>query len=169
VHEAAVPDRRENNALTTRWCPSSTEPIGLRPGFAYGGTRTGARWFSYALGTYGLPESKAPTWSCWWRVGRDHIASTIYTLVLAYARAALPLLLLFDLGGRGFTSVITSETIAKEVVRTLVRSLGLVASVPLTTGLAAVVVTAASRAAHPAPVASTTSSISPPTATSLEL
>src|SRR5579862_1790368 len=79
------------------------------------------------------------------RVGRDHIASTIYTLVLAYAGAALPLLLLFDLGGRGFTSVITSETIAEEVVRTLVGSLGLVASVPLTTGLAAVVVTAARR------------------------
>jgi uncharacterized membrane protein len=66
------------------------------------------------------------------RVGRDHIASTIYPLVLAYAGAALPLLLLFDLDGRGFTSVITSEVIAEEVVRTLVGSLGLVASVPLT-------------------------------------
>lgn len=80
------------------------------------------------------------------RVGRDHIASTIYTLILAYAGAALPLLLLFDLGGRSFSSVITSETVAEEVVRTLVGSLGLVASVPLTTGLAALIVTAATRA-----------------------
>jgi uncharacterized membrane protein len=79
------------------------------------------------------------------RVGRDHIASTIYTLILAYAGAALPLLLLFDLGGRGFTNVITSETIAEEVVRTLVGSIGLVASVPLTTALATLIVTAASR------------------------
>jgi uncharacterized membrane protein len=79
------------------------------------------------------------------RVGRDHIASTIYTLILAYAGAALPLLLLFDLGGRGFTSVVGSETIAEEVVRTLVGSLGLVASVPLTTGLAAFVATAGAR------------------------
>ncbi|HZQ57435.1 MAG TPA: YibE/F family protein [Acidimicrobiales bacterium] len=79
------------------------------------------------------------------RVGRDHIASTIYTLILAYAGAALPLLLLFDLGGRAFSNVVSSETIAEEVVRTLVGSVGLVASVPLTTGLAAAVVTAASR------------------------
>jgi uncharacterized membrane protein len=79
------------------------------------------------------------------RVGRDHIASTVYTLILAYAGAALPLLLLFDLGGRGFTRVVTSETIAEEVVRTLVGSVGLVASVPLTTGLAALIVTAAAR------------------------
>jgi uncharacterized membrane protein len=79
------------------------------------------------------------------RVGRDHIASTIYTLVLAYAGAALPLLLLFDLAGRGFTSVVTSETIAEEVVRALVGSLGLVASVPLTTAFAAFAVTAATR------------------------
>jgi uncharacterized membrane protein len=99
------------------------------------------------------------------RVGRDHIASTIYTLVLAYAGAALPLLLLFDLGGRGFTSVISSETIAEEVVRTLVGSLGLVASVPLTTALAAFVATAARRPqqAHDIPVAE--GELAPPFAT----
>ena len=87
------------------------------------------------------------------RVGRDHIASSIYTLILAYAGAALPLLLLFVLGGRGFVNVVTSETIAEEVVRALVGSIGLVASVPLTTALAAFVVTAAARdrRAEPAP------------------
>ena len=79
------------------------------------------------------------------RVGRDHIASTVYTLVLAYAGAALPLILLFDLGGRRVSEVVTSEIVAEEAVRTLVGSIGLVACVPLTTVLAAVVVTAARR------------------------
>ncbi|GAC1590079.1 MAG: hypothetical protein NVS3B21_07310 [Acidimicrobiales bacterium] len=79
------------------------------------------------------------------RVGRDHIASTVYTLVLAYAGAALPLLLLFDLGGRRVSDVVTSEIISEEVVRTLVGSIGLVACVPLTTALAALVVRAAPR------------------------
>ncbi|MHB8463690.1 MAG: YibE/F family protein [Acidimicrobiales bacterium] len=79
------------------------------------------------------------------RIGRDHIASTVYTLVLAYAGAALPLLLSFDLAGRHFSDVVTSEIVAEEVVRTLVGSIGLVACVPLTTILAAAVVTAARR------------------------
>ena len=35
-------------------------------------------------------------------VGRDHIASTVYTIVFAYAGAALPLLLLFELYSRPF-------------------------------------------------------------------
>lgn len=74
------------------------------------------------------------------RIGRDHIASTVNTLVLAYAGAALPLLILFSLSNRPFGDVLTSEVLAVEIVRTLVGSIGLVASVPLTTGLAALVV-----------------------------
>jgi uncharacterized membrane protein len=74
------------------------------------------------------------------RIGRDHIASTVNTLVLAYAGASLPLLVLFTVANRSFTDVVTSELMAEEVVRTLVGSIGLVASVPLTTGLAAFVV-----------------------------
>ncbi|WP_285648232.1 YibE/F family protein [Actinomycetospora sp. NBRC 106375] len=78
------------------------------------------------------------------RVGRDHVASAVNTLVLAYAGAALPLLLLFALAGRGLGDLLTAEDVAQEVVRTLVGSIGLVASVPLTTLLAAVVVRAIS-------------------------
>ena len=74
------------------------------------------------------------------RIGRDHIASTVNTLVLAYAGASLPLLLIFTEAQRPWSTVITSETVAVEVVRTLVGSIGLVASVPITTGLAALVV-----------------------------
>lgn len=71
------------------------------------------------------------------RVGRDHIVSTVNTLLLAYAGAALPLLLLFSLADQTLGFVASSEIIATEIVRTLVGSIGLVAAVPLTTWLAA--------------------------------
>ena len=74
------------------------------------------------------------------RIGRDHIASTVNTLVLAYAGASLPLLIVFTLADAPLTQTLTSEVVAQEIVRTLVGSIGLVASVPITTGLAALVV-----------------------------
>jgi uncharacterized membrane protein len=74
------------------------------------------------------------------RIGRDHVASTVNTLVLAYAGASLPLLILFSVSNRGFVDVVNAEVVAAEVVRTLVGSIGLVASVPMTTFLAAAVV-----------------------------
>ncbi len=77
------------------------------------------------------------------QVGRDHIGATVDTLILAYAGAALPLLIFFSLADRAFGEVITSSLVAEEVVRSLVGAIGLVLSVPITTGLAAV---AASRA-----------------------
>ena len=75
------------------------------------------------------------------RIGRDHVASPVNTLVLAYAGAALPLLLLFSVAERVLADTLTTQVIATEVVRTLVGSIGLVASVPLTTALAVGVVT----------------------------
>ena len=74
------------------------------------------------------------------RIGRDHIASAVNTLVLAYAGASLPLLLLFTQAEQGLLDTLNGELVAVEVVRTLVGSIGLVASVPITTALAAVVV-----------------------------
>jgi uncharacterized membrane protein len=85
------------------------------------------------------------------RIGRDHIASTVYTLVLAYAGAALPVLLLFSLSGRSVHDVITGDEISTEILRSLVGATGLVLAVPITTALAAVVVTA-SGAASPDPL-----------------
>nr|WP_257232004.1 YibE/F family protein [Streptomyces sp. Rer75] len=76
------------------------------------------------------------------RIGRDHIASVVNTLVLAYAGASLPLLLLFSIADSGVGTVATSEIVAEEIVRTLVGSIGLVASVPVTTALAVLVVSA---------------------------
>ncbi len=70
-------------------------------------------------------------------IGRDHISSTVNTLVLAYAGASLPLLLLFTEAQQGVTSIVGREVVAVEVVRALVGSIGLVASVPISTWLAA--------------------------------
>ena len=73
------------------------------------------------------------------RIGRDHISSTVNTLFLAYAGASLPLLLLFREAGQSLSSVATREVVAVEIVRALVGSIGLVASVPISTALAAAV------------------------------
>ena len=75
------------------------------------------------------------------RIGRDHVSSAVSTLVLAYAGAALPMLLAYTLSGRSFGEIVSSQTVAQEVVRTLVGSIGLVAAIPVTTALAALVVT----------------------------
>ncbi|HEX2152417.1 MAG TPA: YibE/F family protein [Acidimicrobiia bacterium] len=85
------------------------------------------------------------------RVGRDHIASTVNTLLLAYAGAAMPLLLLFTLSDLPIGIVANSEVVAVEIVRTLVGSIGLVAAVPFTTWLAARLATSGPLAAPTAP------------------
>jgi uncharacterized membrane protein len=70
-------------------------------------------------------------------VGHDHIAATVNTLFLAYAGAALPVLLIFSLSGTSASDAVNSEVVASEVVAMLVGSIGLVVAVPVTTGLAA--------------------------------
>lgn len=80
-------------------------------------------------------------------VGRDHIASTVNTLVLAYAGASLPLLLYFAEGTAPVGRLLTRELVAVEIIRMLVGSIGLILSVPVTTGLAAAVLTPAHAAA----------------------
>jgi uncharacterized membrane protein len=89
------------------------------------------------------------------RIGRDHIASTVNTLVLAYAGASLPLLVLFTLSSQRLGDVLSGELVAQEIVRTLVGSIGLVASVPITTAITAFVAT---RHRHPDQPATTRAS-----------
>jgi uncharacterized membrane protein len=74
------------------------------------------------------------------RIGRDHIASTIYTIVFAYAGSALAVLLLLSLYDRPILDLLSTEAIAEEVVRTLASGIGLVLAVPVTTAIAAVTV-----------------------------
>lgn len=71
-------------------------------------------------------------------VGKDHIASLVNTLVLVYAGASLPLFMLFYSSNLSYTTALSNEIVATEVIRTLVGSIGLVAAVPITTMLACV-------------------------------
>jgi uncharacterized membrane protein len=82
------------------------------------------------------------------RIGRDHIASTIYTIVFAYAGAAMSVLLLLYLYKLPLLDLLGTEDIATEVARTLCSAIGLVLAVPLTTAIAAATVSKG----RPAPV-----------------
>ncbi len=69
-------------------------------------------------------------------IGKDHIASMVNTLVLAYAGASLPLLLIFINSPHPFGEIINYEMIAEEIIRTLIGSIGLILAVPITTAIA---------------------------------
>ncbi|GAB2771132.1 YibE/F family protein [Nocardioides salsibiostraticola] len=84
--------------------------------------------------------SRATLFASGMRIGRDHIASTIYTIVFAYAGTALTVLLVIQLFDRPLLDLIATEEIAEEIVRSLVSSIGLVLAVPLTTVIAALTV-----------------------------
>jgi uncharacterized membrane protein len=73
-------------------------------------------------------------------VGRDHLSATIHTLVLAYAGAALPLLLVMRSSGANTVDALNAQAIAEPVVATIVGCLALMAAVPVTTGLASMLV-----------------------------
>lgn len=74
------------------------------------------------------------------RIGRDHIASTVYTLAFAYAGTALPALLLAMMVNRPWWDIATSSAISEEIVRTLIASIGLIAAIPLTTFVGTVLI-----------------------------
>ncbi|AEQ07452.1 YibE/F family protein [Corynebacterium pseudotuberculosis] len=83
----------------------------------------------------------------WWRlflgamkVGRDHISSMVYTLVLSYTGASLPLLLLLFAAQRPFLQTLTSDIMATELLRSGIGALTLTLAVPLTTVIAALTV-----------------------------
>lgn len=85
------------------------------------------------------------------RIGRDHIASTIYTIVFAYAGAALPVLLLLFLYERPVLDLLQTESLAEEIVRTLASAIGLVLAVPATTAIAALTIGGAAKSPAPEP------------------
>jgi uncharacterized membrane protein len=70
------------------------------------------------------------------RIGRHHIASVVNTLVLVYAGASLPLLMLFQTSGQPASELLNAEFLAEEIVRTLVGTIGLILTVPLATWFA---------------------------------
>ncbi len=70
-------------------------------------------------------------------VGRSHIAATVNTLFLAYVGVGLPLLVTIIVSNQPAALTLNSEEVATEVIRTLVGSMGILAAVPLTTVVAA--------------------------------
>ena len=105
-------------------------------------TQSSAVW---ELRAVDATRSRSQLLSSGLRIGRDHVASTVNTLVLAYAGASMPLLVLFLLSDQSAGTVANGEIVATEIVRTLVGSIGLIASVPITTWLAVDAVTRAGR------------------------
>lgn len=81
------------------------------------------------------------------RIGRDHIASTVYTIAFATAGASLGALLLIAIYDRPLFEVLQTEAFAGEIIRTLVGSIGLVLAVPLTTAIGVAVVRVGDRGA----------------------
>ena len=79
------------------------------------------------------------------RIGRDHIASTIYTIVFAYAGTSLVVLLLLSLYDRPLLDLLTDEAIAEARVRSTSSAIGLVLAVPATTAIATATVAPARR------------------------
>ena len=74
------------------------------------------------------------------KVGRDHIASMVYTLVLTYTGASLPLLILISAADRTIASTLSSDVVATELLRSGVGAIALTLTVPLTTVIAALTV-----------------------------
>ena len=102
-------------------------------------TQSSAVWELWEL----APETSArQLFTSAMRIGRDHIASTVYTIAFAYAGAALPVLILVMLYERPLGDALTSAELSEEVIRTLVGSVGLVLAIPVTTVIAVLVVKA---------------------------
>lgn len=91
-------------------------------------------------------RAAGPTTSRWdifrgaMRIGRDHVASTIYTIVFAYVGTALTLLLVIQLYDRTFLSLLTTEQMAGEIVSTMAAGIGVVLAMPITTIIGALTV-----------------------------
>jgi len=70
------------------------------------------------------------------RIGREHIGALVNTLAIAYVGASLPLLLLYATASESILVTINRELFATEIIRTLIGSIGLVLTVPITTLIA---------------------------------
>lgn len=70
------------------------------------------------------------------RVGRDHVASLVNTLVFAYVGASLPMIMVISLVDIPFSVLISQEFIFVEIMRSLIGALALILAVPVTTWLA---------------------------------
>lgn len=105
-------------------------------------TQSSAVWELHEL----APETSArKLFASAMKIGRDHIASTVYTVSFAYIATALPILMLALLYDRSLVDSLTGADLAEEVVRTLIGSIGLVLSIPMTTAVAVLIVKASNK------------------------
>ncbi|ALE91611.1 YibE/F family protein [Arthrobacter alpinus] len=107
-------------------------------------TQSSAVWELYELAPH---TSARELFTAAMRIGRDHIASTVYTIAFAYAGSALPVLLMVSLYDQPLIQALTGVELAEEVVRILVGSIGLVLAIPVTTAVAVAVVKSTGRGA----------------------
>ncbi len=107
-------------------------------------TQSSAVWELYELAPH---TSARELFTSAMRIGRDHIASTVYTIAFAYAGGALPVLLMVSLYDQPLLTALTGVELAEEIVRILVGSIGLVLAIPVTTAVAVAVVKATGRRA----------------------
>jgi uncharacterized membrane protein len=69
-------------------------------------------------------------------IGRDHVAASVNTLILAYAGGSLPMLLLFTVNNVNMRMALNVSYIAEEIVRALAGTTGLFLSIPIATLIA---------------------------------
>lgn len=72
------------------------------------------------------------------RVGKEHVGALVNTLVLAYIGVALPTVMYFSMSTMGTGELMNREVFASEILRTILGSIGLILTVPITTWLAVI-------------------------------
>ncbi|MDU7286182.1 MAG: YibE/F family protein [Corynebacterium kroppenstedtii] len=139
-------DGKEDNLLVQLYLPDVTVHGLMLAGFivgAIGALNDATVAQASTVNELAIIDRKASPWRLFaggMQVGRDHIASMLYTLILSYAGAALPMLLLITASERPLGQVLTSDLIATEIVRSAVGAIALALAVPITTIIAAVTV-----------------------------
>lgn len=96
-------------------------------------TQSAAVW---ELAAANRRRSRGELFAAAMRIGRSHVSATVNTLALAYAGAALPLLLTFAAVNENAFNVGLTDAVASEIARSLIGSLGIIAAVPITTAVA---------------------------------
>ena len=66
-------------------------------------------------------------------IGRDHMGSVVNSLILAYAGASMPLLLLIYTSDVPLLELLSRESISTEIIRALIGSTALIFAMPITT------------------------------------
>ncbi|WP_296102686.1 YibE/F family protein [uncultured Corynebacterium sp.] len=136
----------EDNLLVQLYLPDVTVHGLMLAGFivgAIGALNDATVAQASTVNELAIIDRKASPWRLFtggMQVGRDHIASMLYTLILSYAGAALPMLLLITASERPLGQVLTSDLIATEIVRSAVGAIALALAVPITTIIAAITV-----------------------------